>query len=71
MIPAWIGCRDFHDTRSKASVKENGKEILFINKDGKEIAKYRVDGCIINSSDGKKSDFLFLVITDKRAFLLN
>lgn len=61
-------CLEFYDRRKMASVEELGKELRVENESEKEIAVYRVDGCLIQQN--QCCDYLLLIIEDKCAYFI-
>ncbi len=63
-------CNEFCDTRKTIVVKDSGnkQEYRVTNKNGKEICKIKVDGCLIKESE--RCDYLILACEDKSAFFV-
>jgi hypothetical protein len=63
-------CQEFCDTRKTIVFKESGnkQEYRVSNKNGKEICKIKVDGCLIK--EGERCDYLMLSCQDKLAFFV-
>ncbi|MTJ09394.1 MULTISPECIES: hypothetical protein [unclassified Anabaena] len=63
-------CKEFCDHRKTIVVKDSGnkQEYRVTNKNGKEICKLMVDGCLIK--DGERCDYLILSCEDKSAFFV-
>ena len=54
-------CKEYEKVVSKATVSENGLTYELINDSGFEIAKWRIDDCVLKTEDGSKCDYLLLV----------
>ncbi|WP_025948758.1 hypothetical protein [Geobacillus thermocatenulatus] len=67
-IAEWEHCLQYCDHRRLAVVEENGRGVRFVNKQQKHVALYRVDDCLL--MEGKRCDFLFLVLEESRAFFV-
>ncbi|QJB46433.1 hypothetical protein [Dolichospermum flos-aquae] len=63
-------CKEFCDTRKTIVVRDSGnkQEYRITNKNGKEICKIKVDGCLIK--EGERCDYLILSCEDKSAFFV-
>ena len=63
-------CQEFCDNRKTIVVKDSGnkQEYRITNKNGKEICKIKVDGCLIKN--GERCDYLILACEDKSAFFV-
>jgi hypothetical protein len=63
-------CQEFCDNKKTIVVRDSGnkQEYRVTNKNGKEICKIRVDGCLIK--DGERCDYLILVCENQSAFFV-
>ena len=61
-------CEEFRATHSMPSAKEKGKTFQLDNKSRVEVAKIKIDGCVFNSTDGIKCDYLFEVPSKEKLF---
>lgn len=57
----YVGCREYEKVVSKAVAEEGGLRFELINDSRVEIAKWRIDDCVIGAEDGRKCDFLMVV----------
>ena len=62
-------CCEFQDTRKKVVTEENKRKHIGNNPEAKEIARYRVDGCL-QKDPSSRCDFLLLLTEDRRAVLI-
>lgn len=65
-------CLEFQDSRPSISLKDKrGKSVYWAkNDDRKKLVCLRVDGCLIDSSQVKKCDYLLLVCPEKSAHFI-
>jgi len=64
-------CQLWSDRRSKVSLEERkGRKYIGENKDKKLISNFNLDGCIIESSELKKADFIFLICDEYKAYIV-
>ena len=60
MHPFDLKCEEFSDNRRNVTLKENRSEYRAENRNQKLITCLKIDGCVLDSSHGKKCDFLLL-----------
>lgn len=64
-------CQEWHDKRPTFTLKERkGREYIGKNKARKELALFELDGCLVESDDLKKADFVFLICEEKKAYFV-
>ena len=56
-----LACREYDKTVSKATAEEKGLAFELINKSNFQIAKWKIDNCILKVDDGSKCDYLLVV----------
>lgn len=56
-----LNCREYDKKVSRATASENGLTFELVNNSGYEIAKWRIDGCVLKAVDGSKCDYLLIV----------
>ncbi|MEI6409854.1 MAG: hypothetical protein WCR52_10755 [Bacteroidota bacterium] len=57
----FIDCTKFHDNRTQIVLKENRSEYQAKNADKKKVQVCKVDGCLLDTDELQKCDYLLLV----------
>jgi hypothetical protein len=57
----YLLCKEYEKIVSKATATENGLTFELINDSKFEIAKWKIDNCILKAEDGSKCDYLLIV----------
>ena len=56
-----LACREYEKKVSKATASENGLTFELVNDSDFEIAKWKIDNCVLIAVDGSKCDYLLIV----------
>ena len=54
-------CKEYNKKVSKAVATENGLTYELVNNSGFEIAKWKIDSCVLKETDGSKCDYLLAI----------